>query len=493
MFDVFHAKDQAVLKALNASQAIIEFTPDGRILTANDNFLTVMGYQLREIVGQHHRLFCDPDYIASDAYAAFWRDLGRGAFRSDEFKRFRKDGVAVWLQATYNPVLNHAGQVERIVKFASDITKAKQISLDDGGKITAIYKSQAVIEFTPDGDILSANDNFLKTVGYSLDEIVGRSHRMFCAPDYVASPDYARLWSEVRAGRFVQSEFRRLGKNGREIYIQAAYNPIFDDDGKVVKIVKFAVDMTELVAKRLRNDGIARSVDDELGGVLAKIRNADRMAGSASGASGETAGIVNSVAAAAEELSHSVREIAHNMTEARDSVHSILGYAAEAGDASRSLNETAAAMTSIVNLIQSIASQINLLALNATIESARAGEAGKGFAVVASEVKSLATQAATATRTISDEIGHMQAVSERVDATIGLIGNHVQGVMERVSGVAAAVDQQTAVTAEISGNMQTAVRAVGEIAESLTHISHTFADVSQAATQVKQNVETLAA
>ncbi|WP_235068172.1 PAS domain-containing methyl-accepting chemotaxis protein [Asticcacaulis sp. YBE204] len=470
---------------------MIEFDLGGKIQTANPNFLAALGYRLDELRGKHHRIFCDADYVQSDAYLAFWSDLQNGAYKTAEFKRFRKDGTAVWLQATYNPVRDDRGRVFKVVKFATDISELKTKSLDDAGKIAAIYLSQAVIEFAPDGTILAANENFLKTVGYGLAEVQRQHHKIFCEDSYVTSPEYHNLWADLAAGKFTHGEFKRIGKGGRAVYIQAAYNPIFDETGKVVKVVKFAVDMTESVEQKLRNDGISREIDGQLVEVLSKVGAAKDMAQDAGQASDSTASIVNSVAAASEELSASVREIAFGMNRARDSVQTIYASAGKATQSAEGLNETAAAMTQVVGLIQNIASQINLLALNATIESARAGDAGKGFAVVATEVKSLANQAASSTRTIADEIAKMQSVTTDVVFAIGTISSALDEVLSSVTQAASAIDQQTSVTSEISGNMQSAVQAVQQIKQVLSHVSSTFIEVADASGVVKTNVERL--
>ncbi|MGN6421919.1 MAG: methyl-accepting chemotaxis protein [Asticcacaulis sp.] len=485
--------DRLVVESLGRSSAVIEFTPQGQILTTNENFLSAMGYRLEEIKGRPHAIFCGVDYARSVDYSAFWQDLRAGKFRSAEFKRLRKDGTTIWLQASYNPVINRAGRVISIIKFATDITDLKKISLDDAGKLAAISLSQAVIEFTPQGRILTANDNFLKTVGYELREIEGKEHKIFCEPDFVASSAYGELWSKLRAGEFVAGEFRRLSKGGTIVHIQAAYNPIFDDEGKVVKVVKFAVDVTALVEKRLRNEKMALGVNDDLAGVLEQIKAADVLAGGATAASSETQSIINSVAAASEELSQSVRQIAHSMDLARSRVEGVSLSAEKANSSADELRTSASAMTGIVALIQDIAAQINLLSLNATIESARAGEAGRGFAVVASEVKTLANQVSQSTKTIAAEIDRMQSVSETVVSEMEQISVTMSEVLKNVSEVSQAMNQQSDVTGEISQNMQAAVGAVTQISSGLVDISHTFSEVARASTDVKLAVETLVA
>ncbi len=480
---------KAITEALNASQAIIEFTPQGVILTANENFLRTVGYSLEEIRGRHHSLFCDPAQAESEDYRRFWRDLADGRFASAAYKRFGKGGRPIWLQATYNPIRDRHGKVVKVVKFASDITAQRLRDIETGGKIDAIDRAQAVIEFTTDGHVITANANFLKTLGYTLDEIRGQHHRMFCDRDFTAGDTYRRFWDSLARGEYQTAEYKRLAKGGREIYIQATYNPIFDDTGKVIKVVKFATDITDAVRKRLRSDAANRN----LGDVVTSIGTAHEKATVAGSASSETGAIINSVAAAAEELSQSVREITQSMSHARISVEGVFRHTENATDSATGLTRSAAAMSNVVTLIQDIAGQINLLALNATIESARAGEAGRGFAVVASEVKNLANQAARSTQTIASEIASMQAVTGEVVDALGLISSSMTSVLENVTSVAGAMEQQTAVTREIAGNMQSAVTAVHEINDSLGDISHTFENVAEASRALRDEMENLAA
>ena len=481
--------DKATIAALNTSLAVIEFTPRGDILTANSNFLTCTGYTLSEIQGRHHSLFCEADYANSEAYRRFWTDLERGLFNSGTFKRLAKGGAPLWLQATYNPIRDARGRVVKVIKFASDITAARLREMDEAGKISAINRAQAVIEFTPTGEILTANENFLAAIGYQLDEIKGRHHRMFCEEAYVASEAYRAFWERLGRGEYQSAEYKRLGKGGRELYIQATYNPIFDEAGKVTKVVKFAVDVTATVLRRQRNDRANAS----LGTVISQIFDAAEKATSASSASEETGAIINSVAAASEELSQSVRDISQSMSFARTSVEGVFKHAENANASASTLNSSAAAMNNVVKLINDIAGQINLLALNATIESARAGEAGRGFAVVASEVKNLAKQAAQSTQTIAGEIANMQTVTTEVVSALGLISASMNDVMSNVTSIAGAIEQQNAVTGEITHNMQSAVTSVGQINDSLSNISETFGKVAQASEKVKQEMQSLAA
>jgi methyl-accepting chemotaxis protein len=240
----------AVYEALDRVQAIIEFDLDGKIITANENFLRTFGYDAKEIVGQQHRMFCDPQYAASPEYAEFWQKLARGEFVEAEFKRFAKGGEEIWLRASYNPVLDGDGNPIRIVKFATDVTASKLMTAEYQSKINAIERSQAVIEFELDGTVITANENFLKIFGYRLEEIVGQHHRIFCDPGYAESPEYGQFWQRLGRGEYDAGEFKRIGKDGSDIWLQASYNPILDIEGRPVKVVKFASDITLEVEKR---------------------------------------------------------------------------------------------------------------------------------------------------------------------------------------------------------------------------------------------------
>jgi len=304
---------KAVIDALSRSQAMIEFTPDGTILFANQNFLDAMGYTLEEIRGKHHRLFVDPDQAASAAYATFWQELAAGQFKSAEFLRFGKGGKEVWIQATYNPVLNAAGKVVKVVKFASDVTKQKLKSAETAGQVDAINRSQAVIHFELDGTIVDANENFLKTVGYTLDEIRGRHHSMFVAPEERDSADYRRFWEELATGVFKSDQFRRIGKNGKEIWIQATYNPIIDASGRPFKVVKFATDITAQVLDRQKRAATRQQIDMDLEGIAQSVSATSEQAVSSVTAAEQTSSSVQTVAAAAEELVASIQEISRQV------------------------------------------------------------------------------------------------------------------------------------------------------------------------------------
>jgi len=241
---------QGVIDAINRVQAMIEFSPEGTVITANDIFLNLMGYELDEIEGRHHRTFCDDSFVKSPAYKAFWKKLNSGEPDQGKYKRITKDGNEVWLQASYNPVFDRDGKLSRVIKFATDVTEESLATVEASGKLSAIDKVQAIIEFDLNGNIITANDGFLKCLDYRLDEIQGNHHSIFCEPDYVKSPAYKAFWDKLNRGEYDSGEYKRIGKNGKEVWIQASYNPILDQEGKPFKVVKFATDVTD---QKLRN------------------------------------------------------------------------------------------------------------------------------------------------------------------------------------------------------------------------------------------------
>ena len=263
----------ALMTAAKRNQAVIEFDMDGKILDANDNFLTAVGYSLSEIVGRHHRIFVEPDYAASAEYQDFWRKLSNGQFVADQFVRVGRNGQKIFLDAAYNPILGLDGKPYKVVKFARDVTATEtarrdyQKQVDDVAAVmVAAKRNQAVIEMDIEGKILDANDNFLKVMGYSLGEIVGQHHRLFVDRDYAASSDYAEFWRKLGAGQFVADKFARVAKDGQRVILMATYSPIVGPDGKPYKVVKFASDITaaeEMTAEaeRRRANAAAEQAD----------------------------------------------------------------------------------------------------------------------------------------------------------------------------------------------------------------------------------------
>ncbi len=472
------------MKALDKSQAVIEFAMDGTILGANENFQAALGYRLEEIKNKHHSVFVDPSHRNSPEYRQFWDALNRGEYQTAEYKRIGKDGREVWIQASYNPIFDESGKPVKVIKYASDVTKRKLQDIDFSGQINAINRSQAVIEFNMDGTIISANQNFLNAVGYTLDEIRGKHHSLFVESNYRNSPDYLLFWESLNRGEYNASEYKRIGKGGREIWIQASYNPILDVSGKPYKVVKYAAETT-------RQALFVESVRNLITEVDRAISRATQQSASGAQASAQTSQNVQAVASGAEELSASVQEISDSMAKSRAAVDNAFEQTVLADQSTQRLTNAAKSMGGVVELIQNIAGQINLLALNATIESARAGEAGKGFAVVASEVKSLSRQATDATEQISKEIQGMQTVSNDVVGALNVIKQSIESVRQYVTGTASAVEEQSAVAQEMSANMQTAAGSVASISDSIGEIASAIHVADQSMNKTREAVKSL--
>ncbi|MBC5830279.1 PAS domain-containing methyl-accepting chemotaxis protein [Vibrio metschnikovii] len=353
-----------ILAAIGNHTAYIEFTPRGEVLSANKLFLQVTGYGLEEIKGHHHRMFCAKKLSDSPAYSTFWQQLAQGQSQSGTFSRLTKSGQEIWIEATYIPIKNQQGKVYKVIKIASDVTKAKQKLDSQAAVFNAVDKSMAVISFTPDGTIIEANKNFLTALGYQLNEIVGKHHRIFC--DEAFHQEHPKFWSELAKGKFQSGLFKRLTKYGEEIWIEATYNPIFDDQGKVVRVTKFASDITDRIQRSKRIEEVT---------LIAEQR------------SQETVSLTHDGSKMVADAAASAQDIEATVNKANELMGQLAGQSKQ--------------IVQIVTTISSIADQTNLLALNAAIEAARAGEYGRGFAVVADEVRSLAANTSKATDEIS--------------------------------------------------------------------------------------------
>ena len=498
----------ATIDAISKSQAVIEFNMDGTIITANDKFLNAMGYTLGEIQRQHHSIFVEPVEKQSVQYAQFWEKLNRGEYESAEFKRLGKGGKEVWIQASYNPILDLNGRPFKVVKYATDVTKQKLIAADFTGQISAIGKSQAVIEFNMDGTIITANDNFLNTMGYTLGEVQGKHHSIFVEPGEKQSTKYAQFWEKLNRGEYESAEFKRLGKAGKEVWIQASYNPILDLNGRPFKVVKYATDVTprKFVINEIKNVLVAVSggdlsirIENELEGdykilgdainettkILSEIveqimdgsdailRSSDEISLGNSDLSQRTeeqASSLEETASSMEEMTSTVKQNADNAREAKLLAVDARVQAEKGGEvvqkvvhAMAEINTSSKKIADIIGVINEIAFQTNLLALNAAVEAARAGEQGKGFAVVAAEVRNLAQRSAGAAKEIK---GLINDSVERVDEGTKLVDDSGKTLEDIVDGVTKVSD----IVAEISAAAQEQSVGIEEVNKAITQM-----------------------
>ncbi|QCG67541.1 PAS domain S-box protein [Pseudomonas veronii] len=419
------AEYQGLIAALERSMAVVEFDLNGKVLRANDNFMKTLGYSSAQLAGKTHRDFCPSALTSSPAYAEFWQELRAGKFVSGTFKRVDAHGKIIWLEASYNPVLDERGQVVKVVKYALDVTRKVEQEAATRSKLAALDRAMAVIEFDLNGQVLDANENFLTVMGYSLTELKGKHHRMFCEPAQVNSPEYADFWRRLNNGEFFTGQFKRIGKHGRVVWLEASYNPVYDGDGKLIKIVKFASDISERVEK---------------------FEEDSRGASRAYHISSETERF-------AEHGTQVIHETASEMRRIADNIGSSARLVGQLGDRSEQI-------TAIVNTIRGIADQTNLLALNAAIEAARAGDQGRGFAVVADEVRQLAGRTSRSTAEIAEMIGLI--LSETRDAVASMSATQ-EGAQRGVS----LADQAGAVILQIRTSTSDAVQAVSMFASKL--------------------------
>jgi methyl-accepting chemotaxis protein len=603
---------KAIVAAMSRSQAMIEFNLDGTIIDANDNFLKVVNYSIDEVRGKHHSIFCDSDYAQGEEYKKFWETLRHGEFLSNEYRRVGKNNKEVWIIGSYNPILDSDGKPYKVVKFATDITSSKaelkvrtdimnmtsivseanlrgdilsvnekfcEVSkyskeeligkphnttrhpdmpkevfkelwstigrgnifrgivknrakdgtpyyvdaviapiMGDNGKpkkylgvryditeaeierqnmrgiFRAIDSAFAYIEFDTSGNIQAANKNFLSTMEYTEEELKQKHHRMFCDKETVESPEYAAFWTELKNGRSQSNIFKRITKTGKTVYLQAVYSPVTDEVGRVVKVIKIATDVSDqqnMIFSIQETANALSAASNELTATATEMTGTasrtNQESQSAAAASEEVATGVQTVATNIEEMVASIKEISRSTNDSSQMAKLTLQKAQESNATVLKLGTSSQEIGDVIKVISSIAQQTNLLALNATIEAARAGEAGKGFAVVANEVKELAKQTAKATSDITNKIGAIQGDTKNAVDAIGGISEAVEKLNGIAGVIAAAVEEQTATTNEIS-------RVVVESKKGVESIAGTIKVVSMAAVEsTAASAQTLAA
>jgi len=507
------------MAAIGASQAVITFDLDGKILAANANFCATLGYSLGEIIGKHHSMFLDPDDAGSQQYQDFWSNLKAGRFERRQYKRIAKGGRTVWIEASYNPVMKN-GKPVKVIKIATDITMARRQAMEDASKLAAISRSQAVIEFTPQGIVLDANDNFCSTLGYRREEIVGKHHSLFCEPGYAASDDYRQFWQKLARGEFIASEFVRYGKSGRQVWIQAAYNPILDESGKVAKVVKFASDVTErmtsvdmlgMAISELARGNLVVTLNQSLvpsmektkldfnlavgmlhQTVLAILQNAGAISTNAQHLldasdaiakhTEQQASAVEQTAASLEDVTRTVADSSSRATEAGSLVATTRASAVKSGqvvqtaiEAMGLIENSSKEISNIIGVIDEIAFQTNLLALNAGVEAARAGESGNGFAVVAQEVRELAQRSAKAAKEIKALI---TASSRQVDAGVALVNETGLALTEIVSQVVR-IDQNVTAIADAGRHQSLGLKEINGAVNQIDQVTQKNAAMAE--------------
>ena len=412
------ALQASLLEAINRSMASIEFDLNGVVLSANENFYKTMRYRPEQVVGKEHRMFCTPEYARSSEYSQLWARLRQGEFVSATFKRVAGDGSTVWLEASYNPIRDANGTLTKVVKYAAAVTDRIQAENETASKLQAIDRAMAVIEFDLDGRILAANDNLLRVMGYSRHELVGKNHKQLCPPEISSSAEYVDFWRRMGKGEFFSGQFKRVSRQGQTVWVEATYNPVYDADGKLCKIIKFASDVTERIEKHKQDS---------------------QSAAQAYHISMQTQKVAEQGTEVIQQAASEMRQISRNIEDSSR----IIGQ----------LGERSEQITAIVKTIHSIADQTNLLALNAAIEAARAGDQGRGFAVVADEVRQLAGRTSRSTQEISEMIQFIQTETRQAITSMdNTRANAAKGVE--------LADQAGSAIVQISAGAHDAVEAV---------------------------------
>ncbi|MDX4012310.1 PAS domain-containing methyl-accepting chemotaxis protein [Aliarcobacter skirrowii] len=480
--------DRFQLDAIDEAFAVVHFKLNGTILKANKNFLNIMGYSLEEIRGENHKIFCEDSFVNSAEYKQAWDAVNRGVSISADVKRVKRDGKFVFFKATYMPIKNSQKSVVEVVLLAQDITKNRLNDLYFRGQVDAINKSQAVIEFDMQGNILNANKNFLDTIGYTKDEIVGKHHSIFCEESYKNSNEYKEFWKKLNSGEFDSAEYLRIGKNEKEVWIQATYNPIFDLDGKPFKVVKYATDISLKkfamfeVGKKIED--LTKSLQDLQNASTTMVKEADvSMKGSQ-----EVSVSIEELDAAVLELSNkienmlsSITNISNTTSESEKIVLEAKEQSKESSNAMLKLNEESIKIGDTIEVISQIAFQTNILSLNAAVEAATAGEAGKGFAVVAQEVRNLATRSNEAAKNINEAIGLIQNLVKNSLDSIHKIDDKIENISNISSTISSSVREQQVISNELASNASQTSQTLNQISQNMVRVSSSTSNTDKEA------------
>ena len=530
--------------AMSRTTPIIHFDLNGYVTYANEMFLRASGYKLAEIRGQHHRMFVDADQRDTPAYREFWAKLRAGETQSAQYKRQGKDGKPIWVEATYYPILDAFGNARKVIKHTVDVTSKMLDRANGRGQLEAISKAQAVLELALDGTVITANPNFLNTFGYSLDDVRGRHHSLFVDAAVRDSADYRGLWSKLARGEYDAGQFKCVAKGGRDVWIQASFNPILDASGKPFKIVEYATDVTQQLSfseqlrvavnetravvsaaasgdlsRRVPLTGksgdiaeLSRGVNELIDVMMQLIEQIKETAGEVQLAAEEIstgngnlsartatqASSLEETASSMEEMASTVRQTAENAAQANQLAIVACEQAEKGGavvgaavSAMSGINNSSSKIADIIGVIDEIAFQTNLLALNAAVEAARAGEQGRGFAVVASEVRSLAGRSATAAKEIKaliqDSVSRVSEGSRLVDES----GRTLEGIVGAVKKVTTIVAEIASASREQSIGIEQVNRAVMQMDEGTQQNAALVEEAAASSESILERVQAL--